>query len=145
MFLIAAQVNKSILRIISWTSNLNLLLKQKLGSLVNQADLDEGRVYPPVPAIHEVTIKIAAHLAEHLYKTKKAWNYPGKNENFFFALSVIVSYEIYLEPNDKEEFIRMQLYDTSYEYFGPKRWQWPEKHSSARTVPTMDENLCLES
>jgi len=46
--------------------------------------LDDGRVYPPVPAIHDVTVKIAAHLAEHLYKTKKAWNYPGKNENLFF-------------------------------------------------------------
>lgn len=45
---------------------------------MNQADLDAGRVYPPIPSIHEVTVKIAAHLAEHLYQTKKAWNYPGK-------------------------------------------------------------------
>lgn len=51
----------------------------------------------------------------------------------------------YLEPNDKEEFIRMQLYDTSYEYFGPKTWQWPEKHSTARAVPTMDENISLDA
>ncbi len=53
--------------------------------------------------------------------------------------------ETYLEPTDKEEFIRMQLYDTSYEYFGPKTWKWPEKDSSARTVPSMDENICLDS
>jgi len=46
--------------------------------LVSEQDLEDGRVYPPVPAIHEVTVKIAAHLAEHLYKTKKAWNYPGR-------------------------------------------------------------------
>jgi len=51
--------------------------------LVSQEDLDDGRVYPPVPAIHEVTIKIAAHLAEHLYNTKKAWNYPGKTSLIF--------------------------------------------------------------
>ncbi|CAF3168926.1 unnamed protein product [Rotaria socialis] len=102
-----------------------LIAAQQLGSLVSQADLDAGRVYPPVPAIHEVTVKIAAHLAEHLYETKKAWNYP--------------------EPSDKEEFIRMQLYDTSYEYFGPKTWKWPEQHSSARNVPSMDEDVCLES
>ncbi|CAF0877978.1 unnamed protein product [Adineta ricciae] len=102
-----------------------LIAAQKLGSLVSQADLDEGRVYPPVPTIHEVTVKIAAHLAEHLYKTKKAWNYP--------------------EPENKEEFIRMQLYDTSYEYFGPKTWQWPEQHSTSRTVPTMDENIILDA
>jgi len=52
---------------------------------------------------------------------------------------------IYLEPNDKEEFIRMQLYDTSYEYFGSKTWEWPESHSKARTVPTMDENIALDA
>jgi malate dehydrogenase (oxaloacetate-decarboxylating)(NADP+) len=105
--------------------DLFLMAAQKLGSLVSEEDLNDGRVYPPVPKIHEVTVKIAAHLAEHLYKNKKAWNYP--------------------EPENKEEFIRMQLYDTSYEYFGPKTWQWPEKHSTARTVPKMDENLCLDS
>lgn len=55
-----------------------LSLEQKLGSLVSQDDLDAGRVYPPVPTIHEVTVKIAAHLAEHLYQNKKAWNYPGR-------------------------------------------------------------------
>ncbi|UJR31879.1 hypothetical protein I4U23_019353 [Adineta vaga] len=102
-----------------------LMAAQKLGSLVNQEDLDDGRVYPPVETIHEVTIKIAAHLAEHLYNTKKAWNYP--------------------EPENKEEFIRMQLYDTSYEYFGSKTWEWPEKHSKSRTVPTMDENIILDA
>jgi hypothetical protein len=51
---------------------------KKLGSLVTEEDLAAGRVYPPIPSIHEVTVKIAAHLAEHLYKNKKAWNYPGK-------------------------------------------------------------------
>ena len=50
---------------------------QQLGSLVNETDLESGRVYPPVPTIHDVTVKIAAHLVEHLYKTKRAWNYPG--------------------------------------------------------------------
>ncbi|CAF4319156.1 unnamed protein product [Rotaria sp. Silwood2] len=102
-----------------------LIAAQKLGSLVNEEDLNDGRVYPPVPKIHEVTVKIATHLAEHLYATKKAWNYP--------------------EPENKEEFIRMQLYDTSYEYFGPKTWKWPEQHSTARTVPSVDENINLQS
>ena len=50
----------------------------------------------------------------------------------------------FLEPEDKEEFIRMQLYDTSYEYFGPKTWPWPKEHISSRTVPSMDENICLD-
>ncbi|UJR14839.1 hypothetical protein I4U23_001824 [Adineta vaga] len=102
-----------------------LIAAQKLGSLVNEEDLDAGRVYPPIPAIHEVTVKIAAHLAEHLYKTKRAWNYP--------------------EPQNKEEFIRMQLYDTSYPYFGPNKWQWPEPHDKPRYIPSMDDNISLDA
>jgi malate dehydrogenase (oxaloacetate-decarboxylating)(NADP+) len=54
------------------------LFFKKLGSLVTEKDLDSGRVYPPVASIHEVTVKIAAHLVEHLYNKKKAWHYPGK-------------------------------------------------------------------
>ena len=104
--------------------------------------MDDGRVYPPIPSIHEVTVKIAAHLAEHLYKNKKAWNYPGKSSFVFRWKSSSFDH---LEPDDKEAFIRAQLYDTSYEYFGPKTWQWPKEHSSSRTVPTMDENLVLSS
>ena len=53
------------------------LISQQLGSLVSEKDLESGRVYPPIPSIHDVTVKIAAHLVEHLYKTKRAWNYPG--------------------------------------------------------------------
>ncbi len=67
-------------------SFLFLIYKQKLGSLVSEEDLNDGRVYPPVPKIHEVTVKIAAHLAEHLYKNKKAWNYPGRKFTFVLFL-----------------------------------------------------------
>ncbi len=48
-----------------------------------------------------------------------------------------------LEPENKEEFIRMQLYDTSYSYFGPITWQWPEPHNQLREIPTMDENIAI--
>ncbi|CAF0817130.1 unnamed protein product [Adineta ricciae] len=102
-----------------------LIAAQQLGSLVSEIDLESGRIYPPVPSIHDVTVKIAAHLVEHLYKTKRAWNYP--------------------EPNNKEEFIRMQLYDTSYPYFGPSAWNWPEPHDKARCIPSIDDNISLGS
>ncbi|CAF1130091.1 unnamed protein product [Adineta steineri] len=102
-----------------------LIGAQKLGSLVTEKDLDAGRVYPPVPSIHEVTVKIAAHLAEHLYKQKKAWNYP--------------------EPENKEDFIRMQLYDTSYQYFGPSTWKWPEQHHKPRDISSFDDNIALDA
>ncbi len=108
---------------------------------MTEKDLDAGRVYPPVASIHEVTVKIAAHLAEHLYKNKKAWNYPGKFH--FFCLATICC--AYLEPENKEEFLRMQLYDTSYQYFGPITWQWPEPHDKPRHIPSIDDNIALDS
>jgi hypothetical protein len=50
-----------------------------------------------------------------------------------------------LEPENKEDFIRMQLYDTSYEYFGAVTWQWPEPHYKPRHIPSMDDNIVLDS
>ncbi len=117
------------------------LLFKKLGSLVTEKDLDAGRIYPPIASIHEVTVKIAVHLSEHLYKNKKAWNYPGRFHIFLFLYNFIY----YLEPKNKEEFIRMQLYDTSYEYFGPLTWQWPEAHNKPRNIPSIDDNIALDS
>jgi hypothetical protein len=39
----------------------------------------------------------------------------------------------------------MQLYDTSYEYFGPSTWEWPEPHNKPRNIPTIDDNIALDS
>lgn len=50
-----------------------------------------------------------------------------------------------LEPEDKEAFIRMQLYDTSYQYFGPATWKWPESHNHPRDIPSIDDNIALDS
>ncbi|CAF1361487.1 unnamed protein product [Didymodactylos carnosus] len=101
------------------------LAAQHLGALVSQEDLDSGRVYPPISTIQEVTVKIATKLAEWLYETKRAWNYP--------------------EPLDKEAFIRMQLYDTSYDYFGPNTWKWPEDATKPRNVPQLDDEAWIPS
>jgi hypothetical protein len=58
----------------------------------------------------------------------------------------LISFQFdYLEPKNKEEFLRMQLYDTSYEYFGPSTWQWPEPHDKPRYIPTIDDNIALDS
>lgn len=63
-----------------------------LGALVSEKDLDSGRIYPPIPTIHEVTVKIAAHLADHLFKQKQAWQYPGNVsfQKLFLILSIQV-------------------------------------------------------
>lgn len=83
-----------------------------LAEIVSDADLAVGRLYPPLSEIRNVSIKIAAKVAEEAYKYGSASTYP--------------------EPSDKEEFIRMQLYD--YEYDGvsslPDRYSWPEEETS---------------
>jgi hypothetical protein len=59
---------------------------------------------------------------------------------FSSILNIIFNY---LEPQNKEEFIRMQLYDTSYRYFGPLKWRWPELHAKPRDIPLIDDNLAI--
>lgn len=113
---------------------------------MTEADLEKGRVYPPIPTIHDVTVKIAAHLAEHLYKQKKAWCYPGQSLVFHKTIDILSScFFLSVEPQDKEAFIRMQLYDTSYQYYGPATWKWPDTHNQPRDIPQMDENIALDA
>lgn len=76
---------------------------------MTQKNLDEGRVYPPLSQIREVSVKIATELANYAYKQGTAATYP--------------------EPADKEEFIRSYLYSTEYESFIPETWEWPPQLS----------------
>lgn len=79
---------------------------------VNDEDLKAGRVYPPRKQIREVSIKIATEISEWYYKNGKATTYP--------------------EPQNKEAFIRKQLYETTYESYIPNTWSWPAEHTQPR-------------
>ncbi|XP_052087376.1 NADP-dependent malic enzyme-like isoform X2 [Mytilus californianus] len=83
-----------------------LKASQTLSGLVTQQNLEEGRVYPPLSDIREVSVRIATALAEYAYSTGAASAYP--------------------EPEKKEAFIRNYLYHTEYESFIPETWSWPE-------------------
>ncbi|XP_041353810.1 NADP-dependent malic enzyme-like [Gigantopelta aegis] len=76
-----------------------------LAKQVTQADLDVGRVYPPLSNIREVSLNIATNLAEFMYSKGLASHYP--------------------EPYDKREFIQEHIYSTDYESFEPDTWDWP--------------------
>ncbi|XP_014767925.1 NADP-dependent malic enzyme isoform X1 [Octopus bimaculoides] len=79
---------------------------QKLAELVKDSHLEEGRVYPPLNEINEVSTVIAASLAEYMYREGIATTYP--------------------EPADKDAFIRTFIYNTDYEDFVPPMWDWKE-------------------
>ena len=80
---------------------------QALANRVSEQDLSEGRLYPPLNTIRECSVAIAAYIAEHAYKTGIASTYP--------------------EPENKEEFIRAQLYDFDYDDKSalPEMYEWP--------------------
>ena len=78
--------------------------------MVTKEDLDEGRVYPPLSDIREVSARIAIAIAKYAYKKEVASFYP--------------------EPEDKDTFIRSQMYNTTYESFLPETWAWPASVSN---------------
>jgi len=73
--------------------------------MVSKEHLAEGRVYPPLSDIRDVSTRIAVHLAEYAYRNNLAFHYP--------------------EPADKARFITAQQYDIDYEEYIPALYDWP--------------------
>merc|ERR1712098_367051 len=78
-----------------------------LADMVNDSDIAVGRLYPPLSALREISIKIATKVAIEAYNSGTASTYP--------------------EPANKETFIRQQLYDYTYNTSLPSRYQWSEE------------------
>lgn len=78
-----------------------------MAELVTQADLDEGRVYPPLSKIRETSTHLSTRLIEYAYKEKLAFAYP--------------------EPADKRAFIKQHQYSPEYDDFLPEVYEWPEE------------------
>ncbi|XP_077977614.1 NADP-dependent malic enzyme-like [Glandiceps talaboti] len=74
-----------------------LVAAKELANQVTNAHLAEGRLYPPLATVREVSIKIATKVMEHAYKNNKATVFP--------------------EPQDKDTYIRRRLYSTKYRDF----------------------------
>ena len=80
---------------------------EALADLVTPDDLAVGRLYPPLDNIREISVKIATKVATEAYQEGTASTYP--------------------EPEDKELFIRQQLYDFNYDSAIPPVYQWPKQ------------------
>ncbi len=73
--------------------------------MVTDEDLAEGRVYPPLNKVREVSTMLATRIVEYAYKKGNAATYP--------------------EPDDKMAFVKSYQYNPEYKSFIPKTYPWP--------------------
>uniref|UniRef100_A0A8C3STT2 Malic enzyme n=1 Tax=Chelydra serpentina TaxID=8475 RepID=A0A8C3STT2_CHESE len=90
-----------------------LTTAEVIAQQVSMKHLEEGRLYPPLVTIRDVSLKIAVKIAEQAYSNKTASFYP--------------------EPEDKEAFIRSQVYSTDYDNFVVDSYVWPEEAMKIQT------------
>ncbi|XP_046674728.1 NADP-dependent malic enzyme-like, partial [Homalodisca vitripennis] len=83
-----------------------LIASSTLAQMVSEDDLNKGSLYPPLHNIQTISTRIATRVAEHAYEKGMASTYP--------------------EPQDKETFIKSQLYDTKYRPSLPRTYTWPK-------------------
>jgi malate dehydrogenase (oxaloacetate-decarboxylating)(NADP+) len=77
-----------------------LIAAVKLAESVTGEELATGCLYPSLHKVPEISIRIAVAVAEECYKNGTA--------------------ELFPEPEDKELFVRSQVYETDYEEMVPK-------------------------
>ncbi|XP_072920185.1 NAD-dependent malic enzyme, mitochondrial [Hemitrygon akajei] len=85
-----------------------------LAQQVTNDELAEGRLYPPLSNIREVSVNTAVKVAEYFYANGMALEYP--------------------EPKDKKQFFLSKMWKTNYESFLPDVYDWPE---SATRLPNL--------
>uniref|UniRef100_A0A8K9XT45 Malic enzyme n=1 Tax=Oncorhynchus mykiss TaxID=8022 RepID=A0A8K9XT45_ONCMY len=88
------------------TDEIFLTTAETIADLVTEKDLSEGRLYPPLNTIRDVSLKLAVKIVEFAYEHKLATLYP--------------------EPEDKEAFVRSLIYSPDYDEFAVDSYRWPE-------------------
>uniref|UniRef100_A0A8C5AA94 Malic enzyme n=1 Tax=Gadus morhua TaxID=8049 RepID=A0A8C5AA94_GADMO len=83
-----------------------LITAETIAELVTEKDLAEGRLYPPLSSIRDVSLKLAVKILEQGYANGTATLRP--------------------EPADKEAFVRSLVYGTDYHEFSVDAYRWPE-------------------
>ncbi|KAM7065673.1 NADP-dependent malic enzyme, mitochondrial [Acridotheres tristis] len=82
-----------------------LLTAETIAAQVTEQNLAEGRLYPPLASIREVSLKIAVKIVDWAYKQGLASWYP--------------------EPADKETFVKQFVYSSEYNSFVFDNYKWP--------------------
>uniref|UniRef100_A0A3Q2QTQ2 Malic enzyme n=1 Tax=Fundulus heteroclitus TaxID=8078 RepID=A0A3Q2QTQ2_FUNHE len=76
-----------------------------LAQQLTDKELEEGRLYPPLSNIREVSVQMAVKVVEYVYANGMAFRYP--------------------EPLDKNGFVRATWWNTDYDSFLPDTYDWP--------------------
>ncbi|XP_037129739.1 NADP-dependent malic enzyme [Syngnathus acus] len=84
-----------------------LTAAETLADLVTEKDLLEGRLYPPLSDIREVSLVLAVKIIEYAYEHNMATLCP--------------------EPSDKEAYVRSLIFTTDYDDFTAESYRWPEE------------------
>ncbi|XP_063772973.1 NADP-dependent malic enzyme isoform X2 [Pseudophryne corroboree] len=96
------------------SDNVFLTTAEIIAQQVSDKHLEEGRLYPPLQTIQDVSVKIAVRIVENAYKDNTASIFP--------------------EPEDKEAFVRSQMYSTDYDQFVVDSYSWPDEAMKVQTV-----------
>ncbi|XP_037310411.2 NADP-dependent malic enzyme [Pungitius pungitius] len=90
-----------------------LTAAEALAHQVTEKDLAEGRLYPPLSSIRDVSLKLAVKVMEYAYERNVATLRP--------------------EPSDKEAYVRSLTYSTDYDEFAVDSYRWPEDSVAVQT------------
>ncbi|KAM8953033.1 NADP-dependent malic enzyme [Pelodytes ibericus] len=91
-----------------------LTTAEVIAQQVSDKHLEEGRLYPPLHTIQEVSLLIAVKIVENAYRDNTASVFP--------------------EPENKEAFVRSHMYTTDYDQFVVDSYSWPSEALTVQTV-----------
>uniref|UniRef100_A0A8D0H8D1 malate dehydrogenase (oxaloacetate-decarboxylating) (NADP(+)) n=1 Tax=Sphenodon punctatus TaxID=8508 RepID=A0A8D0H8D1_SPHPU len=91
-----------------------LTTAESIAEEVTEENLSEGRLYPPLSSIRDVSFKIAVKIVEYAYERDLASCYP--------------------EPEDKAAFVRSLIYSPGYDSFAIDNYSWPEEAMQTQSV-----------
>uniref|UniRef100_A0A8C7F3C3 Malic enzyme n=1 Tax=Oncorhynchus kisutch TaxID=8019 RepID=A0A8C7F3C3_ONCKI len=81
-----------------------VFLEATLADQLTDEELAEGRLYPPLSNIREVSLQMAVKVVRFVYANNMAFRYP--------------------EPKDKDTFVRSTVWDINYDSFLPDIYEW---------------------
>ncbi|XP_027533279.1 NADP-dependent malic enzyme, mitochondrial isoform X2 [Neopelma chrysocephalum] len=91
-----------------------LMTAEAIAAEVTEQNLAEGRLYPPLGSIRDVSRKIAVKIVDWAYKQGLASWYP--------------------EPADKEAFVKQFIYSPDYDSFLLDDYRWPPKAMETQNI-----------